>query len=107
MPQDTQYQELKVILHAPTPAALERARNNAINLRREIPEADVRIIVNAHAVAAALDEAHPELDALTWVCPNTLARINRENRTPLRPLDRAAVLEIARLQQDRWTYIRS
>ncbi|WP_417276099.1 hypothetical protein [Castellaniella sp.] len=107
MSQDTQYQELKVILHAPTPAALERARHNAINLRREVPEADVRIIVNAQAVAAALDEAHPELDALTWVCPNTLARIDRESRPPLRLLDRAAVLEIAYLQRDRWTYIRA
>lgn len=107
MNQDTQYQELKVILHAPTPTALERARNNAANLRREAPEAHVRIIVNAQAVAAALDVAHPDLDGLTWVCPNTLARTNRENRSPLRILDGAAVLEIARLQQHGWAYIRA
>lgn len=107
MTQDTQDQELKVILHAPTPAALERARNNAVNLRREAPEADVRIIVNAQAVAAALDVAHPDLDGLTWVCPNTLARTNRENRPPLRLLDGAAVLEIARLQRNGWAYIRT
>lgn len=107
MTQDTQHQELKMILHAPSSAALERARNNAINLRREAPEVDVRIIVNAQAVAAALDVAHPDLDVLTWVCPNTLAQTNRENRPPLRLLDGAAVLEIARLQRDGWTYIRS
>nr|MBF0686024.1 hypothetical protein [Pseudomonas sp.] len=77
------------------------------DLKREDPEADVRIIVNAQAVAAALDMAHPDLDALTWVCPNTLAKTNRENRPPLRLLDGAAVLEIARLQRGGWAYIRS
>ncbi|HWK69497.1 MAG TPA: hypothetical protein VNS29_01485 [Burkholderiaceae bacterium] len=107
MTQDSQYQVLKVILHAPTPEALERARNNAINLRREDSEAEVRIIVNAKAVATALDVAHPDMDAFTWVCPNTLTRSNRENRPPLHLLDGAAVLEIARLQQNGWVYIRS
>jgi len=107
MNQDTQPQVLRVILHAPTPAALERARNNAINLRKEDPEADVRIIVNAQAVATALDVAQPDLDTLTWVCPNTLAKTNRENGPPLHLLGGAAVLEIARLQRDGWIYIRS
>lgn len=107
MNQETQHQDLKVVLHAPTLAALERARNNAMNLKRERPEADVRIIVNGEAVAQALDAAHPEADALTWVCPNTLARANRENRHPLRVLAGPAVLEIAQLQCDGWVYIRS
>lgn len=107
MTQDTQYQVLKVLFHAPTPAALQRARNNAMNVRREDPEADVRIIVNAEAVASALDQGHPDMDVLTWVCPNTLARTNRENRKPLRLLDGAAALELARLQQNGWVYIRS
>jgi len=102
-----QHPVLKVLLHAPTPAALERARNNAVNLRREDPAAEVRIIVNAQAVAMALDVENPDLDTLTWVCPNTLAKTNRENRPPLRLLQGAAVLEIARLQGDGWAYIRS
>lgn len=107
MTQDPQHQILKVLLHAPTSSALQRARNNAMNLRRDAPEADIRIVVNAEAVAAALDQAHPEADAFTWVCPNTLARLNKESRAPLRVLDRAAVLELVRLQQDGWIYIRS
>jgi len=107
MTQDTRDQATKVILHAPTPAALERARNNAANFRRENPEADVRIIVNAEAVAAALDAAHPDMDARTWVCPNTLKRINRENRPPLQSLGGAAISEIVRLQGQGWIYIRS
>lgn len=107
MTKDTQYKVLKVLFHAPTSAALQRARSNATNVRREDPDVDVRIIVNAEAVAPALDEEHPDVDVLTWVCPNTLARINRENRTPLRLLDGAAVLKLARLQQNGWVYIRS
>lgn len=107
MTQDPQHQVLKVVLHAPTSSALQRARNNAMNLRRDAPEADIRIVVNAEAVAAALDQAHPEADPFTWVCPNTLARLNKESRAPLRVLDRAAVLELVRLQQDGWIYIRS
>lgn len=98
---------LKVILHAPTATALERARNNAANLRRGAPDADVRIVVNAQAVAAALDTAHGELDSITWVCPNTLARTERENREPLQVLSGPAVLEIALMQQAGWIYIRA
>lgn len=107
MTQDPQHQVLKVLQHAPTSAALQRARNDAMNLRRDAPEVDIHIVVNAEAVAAALDQAHAEADAFTWVCPNTLARLNKESRAPLRVLDRAAILELVRLQQDGWIYIRS
>ncbi|MBU0783494.1 MAG: hypothetical protein KJ798_10120 [Gammaproteobacteria bacterium] len=98
---------LKIILHAPTPAALGRARNNAINVMREAPNAQVRIVVNAQAVAAVLDADAEELDALTWLCPVTLLGTNRESRTPLHVLPGAAVLEIARMQQAGWVYIRA
>lgn len=107
MTQDTPHPMIRLILHAPSPASLERARNNAVNLRRADPEADVRIIVNAEAVAAALDVTHPEADACTWLCPNTLARINRKQRQPLQMLGGSAVLEIALMQGDGWAYIRS
>ena len=107
MTQDTPRPELKALLHAPTPAALERARNNAANLKREAPGAQVRIVANAQAVAAALDAPHAELDALTWVCSITLARTGRENRPPLHPTPGPAILEIACLQQQGWLYIRA
>ena len=108
MNQETQHQDrLRVILHAPTPGALQRARNNAMNLRRARPDADIRIIVNAEAVAAALDTPHPEADALTWLCPNTLERTSRKSREPLHVLAAAAVLELAELQRDGWVYVRS
>ena len=98
---------LKIILHAPTPAALGRARNNAINVMREAPDAQVRIVVNAQAVAAVLDAAEEEMDALTWLCPVTLLRTNRVSRAPLQVLSGAAVLEVARMQQAGWVYIRA
>ncbi|HLR13623.1 MAG TPA: hypothetical protein VK104_08420 [Burkholderiaceae bacterium] len=107
MKTDTPPDVMKVILHAPTPAALERARNNAMNLKRDVPDADVRIIVNAEAVGRAQDVVHPEMDAFTWVCPNTLARTSRDNRPPLQVLDHAAIFEIVGLQHKGWVYIRS
>lgn len=53
MTQDAQHQVLRVVLHAPTPEALERARNNALNLRRADPDAELCIIVNAGVVRGA------------------------------------------------------
>lgn len=100
-------QSLKVVLHAPTAMALQRARNNATNLRRSVPDSEVRIIANAEAVAAALDAAPHEQDSVTYLCPNTLDRINRSCREPLNLLDDPAVLAIARLQQEGWSYIRA
>ncbi|MPM38905.1 hypothetical protein SDC9_85536 [bioreactor metagenome] len=98
---------MKVILHAPTSNALARARNNAANLKREVPDANVRIIANAEAVAAALDDPHPDTDALVWLCPNSLARSGRESRVPLQVLDQPAVLEIVLKQSTGWAYVRS
>ena len=97
---------LKLVIHAPTPEALTRARNNAGNLLREAPDAQVKIVLNAQAVFAALDAPH-DMDGITWLCPNTLERANRQNREPLRVLSRGAILELARLQQDGWVYIRA
>ncbi|GAB1575716.1 hypothetical protein [Bordetella petrii] len=98
---------LKILLHAPTAAALERARSNAANVRREAPRAEVRILLNAAAVAAALDAPAHELDEATWLCPNTLRKIDREGRAPLNVLPGSSILEMARLQRAGWLYIRA
>ena len=98
---------LKVVLHAPTADALQRARSNAGNLLREAPQAQVKIVLNAQAVTVALDEPHDACDAITWLCPNTLKRANRQNREPLQVLAHGAIFELARLQQDGWVYIRA
>lgn len=103
----TEQAVLKVVLHAPTADALQRARSNAGNLLRDEPDAHVRIVLNAQAVLAALDEPQAQLDAITWLCPNTLKRANRQNRAPLQVLPQGAIVELARLQQSGWVYIRA
>ena len=99
--------QLRTVLHAPSSAALARARSNALNLRREAPDAEVRIVLNADAVAAALDTPHPRTDALTWLCPNTLAKSGRSAAAPLQVLPVGAVLALAQMQQQGWVYLRA
>lgn len=97
----------RIVLHAPTPGALARARSNAANLRQLAPAAEVRIVVNAEAVAAALDAPDAAADAQTLVCPNTLRRIQRTAPAPFTVLPEAAILALARLQREGWSYIRA
>lgn len=103
----TEAQELKILLHAPTPGALARARSNAANLLKNEPAPEVRIVLNADAVAAALDLPDPVTDGLTMLCPNTLARICRVAREPLTVLAEGSVLALARMQGEGWRYIRA
>lgn len=98
---------LKIVLHAPSAAALKRARSNATNIRREAPDAEVRIVANADGVAAVLDQADAERDPLTWLCPNTLRSLGRQAVPPLQVLPEGAVLALARLQREGWIYIRA
>lgn len=98
---------LNIVLHAPDAEGLQRARMNAANALRAEPKTQVRIIANAAAVAAALDEPHAEADTLTYLCPNTLAHLGRECRAPLQVLGEPAVLAMARLQKYGWAYIRA
>lgn len=98
---------LRIVLHAPTPAALARARRNAANLAQAAPDTTVRILLNAAAVAAALDEPDQALDRLTLVCPNSLKAIGRSASEPLTVLQGPGVLELARMQAEGWRYIRA
>jgi intracellular sulfur oxidation DsrE/DsrF family protein len=99
-------QALRVLIHAPTAAAVTRARNNAVNLQKDVPDAEVRIIVNADGVAALLDAPRPETDCLTLVCANTLNRIQRTAPSPLQTVP-ASISAIARMQGDGWCYVRA
>lgn len=98
---------LKIVLHAPTPGALARARSNASNLMKQSPAPEVRILLNADAVAAALDNPDEAADRLTQLCPNTLQRIGRQARAPLTVLQEGSVLALARMQGEGWRYIRA
>lgn len=96
-----------ILLHAPTLDALARARNSFMNIQESTPERRIRIIANAHAVAAALDMPHEQADACTFLCPNTLQHLQRTPHMPLQMLAGPAILEIAALQTKGWIYVRA
>ena len=97
---------LKVVIHAPPPDALGRARSNARNLIAAVPDCQCEIVVNAAAVAHALD--HPEEDdsTLLRLCENTLKRTCRPAPDGLNVIG-AAILHLATRQADGWIYIRA
>jgi NitT/TauT family transport system ATP-binding protein len=96
---------LRLIIHAPTAAALARARRNAANLLNACPDAQVRIVANGEAVAAALDSPDAETDGLLALCGNTLAKLGRiAGALTVVP---AAVVAIAEAQAGGWAYMRA
>lgn len=96
---------LRVLLHAPTAEALVRARRNARNLGKARPDAEVLILANAGAVAAAL--ATPdETDPLLRLCRNSLAAQGLDNTAGLAEVE-AAVVTLAERQAEGWAYIRA
>lgn len=98
--------ELKVMLHAPTPDALGRARRNACNLVKTRPSTQVLIIANAKAVATALTQPDPETDGWLRLCRNSLTAQELDNPEGIAEVD-AAVVTLAELQAQGWAYIRA
>lgn len=97
---------MKVVIHAPTPQALQRARSNAANLRAAVPDAEVRIIANASAVEKAVGERDGATDQCLTVCRNSLNKhgLAAPEGVEVTP---AAIVLIAELQQQGWIYIRA
>lgn len=96
---------LRILLHAPTPDALDRARSNARNVLVADPAAEIEIIVNAGAVVAALESADPQIDPLVRLCRNSLRSQQLDNGGM--QIVRVAILHIAQRQAEGWTYIRA
>lgn len=97
---------LQVVLHAPTPGALARARRNALNLMKSQPDSTVRIIANGTAVAAALAEPDTGSDKWLSLCRNSLTAQGLENTAGVHEVD-AAVVTLVELQADGWAYVRT
>ncbi len=95
---------LRLLIHAPTVAALARARSNARNLLRADPTAEDEIVVNGGAVAAAIETGEVEPQLL--LCSNSLAAQGLVAPSEARTVD-AAVLYIAMRQQSGWAYMRA
>lgn len=96
---------LRVLLHAPSAEALIRARRNAVNLKKARPDAEVLIVANASAVAAALTTPD-ETDPMLRLCRNSLVAQGLDNTRALTEVD-AAVVTLAELQLKGWAYIRA
>lgn len=96
---------LSLVIHAPTPTSLDRARRNAANLKKLAPDARVEIVLNAAAVAAALAEPHAT-DEYVVLCQNTLTATGAVPPEGFRVAS-AAVLHIAQRQAEGWGYLRA
>jgi len=96
---------IRLLIHAPTAGALQRARRNAANLLQAEPGAQVEIVANAAGVAAALAEPHATDDHLV-LCRNTLAATGAQAPQALRVVP-AAVLHLAQRQGEGWAYMRA
>ena len=97
---------MRILLHAPTEGALRRARANFRNLVRDNPGVEVRIVANAEAVPAALEDRDQEADRVLALCENSLRARNLAAPQELRTVA-VAMRAIAELQQDGWIYIRA
>ena len=97
---------MKLVIHAPTPEAVARARSNAKNFKAARPEAEVRIVVNAGGVGFALDNPDPATDGWLLVCGNTLTRQGRTAPDRLTVVE-AAIVTLAERQADGWAYVRA
>lgn len=97
---------IRLVVHAPTAAALLRARRNVANLRAAEPDAEIELVVNAEAVRVALEQRDSETDDLLVLCANSLSRTGLAAPADLRAVA-AAIQHIARRQAEGWTYFRA
>ncbi|WP_417618107.1 hypothetical protein [Oceanisphaera sp.] len=97
---------LKVIIHAPTEPALQRAQANLRNLLLARPDAQIELVVNGPAVASAIAISNPAIRSRLRLCENSL-RV--QNITPPSDIQQvnAAILHLSERQQQGWSYIRA
>jgi len=97
---------MRLVLHAPTAAALTRARSNARNLLARRSDTKILIVVNADGVAAIGSGGDAETDAMIRICENTLRSRNLAFPEHLKTIP-AAIETLAELQAEGWIYIRA
>jgi len=98
---------VRLLIHAPTPASLERARSNARNLLKADPSAEVEIVANAAGARAAIEgPPTPEGETAPILCGNSIANQGLTAPEGARVID-AAVLYIAQRQAEGWAYLRA
>ena len=97
---------LRILLHAPTAGALDRARSNARNLLKLHPDAQLEIIANAGAAPGAVVLSDPETDPLVIVCTNSLNKQGLQAAPGQRQIA-SAIAYLAQRQIEGWQYVRT
>lgn len=95
--------DIQLLIHASTPEALQRARNNTVNLAREWPNATVEIVANGAAVPAAVNNEHAT-DACLVLCENSIRQAQLTVPEHLRTVP-AAIVWLVERQRAGWLYI--
>lgn len=97
---------LRVMIHAPTPEALNRAQSNVRNLLKLEPNAEVELVVNGPAVSKAVAISNEDLLSRLVLCKNSLDKQNLSAQ-PNAKVVLASVLYLANQQKEGWSYIRA
>jgi len=97
--------QIRIVIHAPTAGALERARGNIANIMHDDPQATVELVVNSGGAKAVVEK--PEIiDERLRICSNSL-RLNNLTAPPDAVVVPNAMLHIAARQMQGWSYIRA
>jgi intracellular sulfur oxidation DsrE/DsrF family protein len=96
----------KLIVHAPTVAALHRAQRNLVNLLAAEPDATVELVVNGEAAIEAIDSPNPTTGGYVVLCENSLRAAGRQEPRGFRTVP-AAIHYIAQRQAEGWSYFRA
>lgn len=97
---------LQVMIHAPTRAALMRARGNVANLLAADSAVTIELVINNEAVGAALAERDDATAPYLVICENSLRAAGLAAPDGVRTTP-AAVLHIVRRQAQGWLYFRA
>lgn len=96
----------RLLIHAPTVDALKRAQNNARNLLKLEPGAQVEIVVNGPAMAVAVTLTDSDILHRLVLCRNSLQAQSLTAQTDVKLVD-AAVQYLAHQQAAGWSYLRA
>ena len=97
---------LKVLIHAPTPAALQRGQSNLKNLLQLKPEAEIELVVNGQAMSEAITISDPEVKRRLRLCQNSLRGQGLTAPADLQQVS-AAILHLSERQLQGWSYVRA
>jgi intracellular sulfur oxidation DsrE/DsrF family protein len=96
----------QLLIHAPTVDALKRAQNNARNLLKLEPDAQVEIVVNGPATALAVTLSDEDILSRLVICRNSLQAQTLSPQPQVKLVD-AAVQYLAHQQMKGWSYMRA